>query len=100
VARSQTIWVVTNPNKVAASGPLATFTVKHECASWLDRHFTGGLRLWRCDDNPSDYAEGATVTEVDVEAFRAEMQAREERAIAREDRWRDLWAPKPDPFGA
>ena len=88
MARSHAIWVVTNPAKVSAVGPLACFTVKHECASWLDRHFTPGLKLFRCDDNPSDYREEPTVTELDLDEFRRTEKARDERTRAADEIWR------------
>ena len=53
--------------------------MKHECVSWLDRHYAAGLKLYRMDDNPSDYREEPTVTELDLEEFMREAKARDER---------------------
>jgi hypothetical protein len=88
VARSHAIWLLINPAKVATTGPLAAFTVKHECVSWLDRHYAAGLKLYRMDDNPSDYRQEPTVTELDLDEFLKEAKARDERARTADEIWR------------
>jgi len=88
MARSHAIWVVTNPAKVAQVGPLACFTVKHECVSWLDRHYAAGLKLFYCADNPSDYRQEPTVTELDLDEFLKEGKAKDERARTADEIWR------------
>lgn len=51
MSRSTSIWLVVNADAV----PLAAFTVKHECQTWLS-HFTGpardGMSVYKMRDNP------------------------------------------------
>lgn len=83
MARSHAVWVVTYPGHDGWCGkPRAVFTVKHECASWLERHQDDPFRLFYCLDNPSDYREEPTVTELDLDEFRRTEKARDERARA------------------
>ena len=91
MARSHAIWLVMQVWHTKPREPLAAFTVKHECVTWLDKRSEAArldLRLFRMDDNPSDYRQEPTVTELDLEEFLKEGKAKDERARTADEIWR------------
>ena len=91
MARSHAIWVVMQTWHTKPPEPLAAFTVKHECVSWLDRRSEAArrdLKLYYMLDNPSDYRQEPTVTELDLDEFLKEGKAKDERARTADEIWR------------
>jgi len=50
VSRSRYVWVIIDGEQLK---PIAAFTVKHECALWLERHGHPFVGVCRITDNRS-----------------------------------------------
>ena len=71
MARSQTIWLLTQKEPLAIPLPVAAFTVKHELMTWLDRNRWqwDQLSLFKMKDSPSPSPlrqKDSDITELDI----------------------------------